>query len=124
MRRLLLASLAFLLLFLPFQVGSVQTAPAPAPAPAMDCCPCSGMPSCPPACPSPAPAFACHATPAPVASPSETETAQTRVREASPAPAFIADARAESLAGIPDRQRWEPPPDGGDGQAKLRVFRI
>lgn len=119
MQRLLLASLAFLLLFLP-QVGS------PSAASAMPCCPCSGMPSCPPTCPTPM--LACTATAASMVLPGEVETATPRAEEATPAPDFMAEevdtvTTQPNRAGV-DARVLDDLPDRGDGQALLRVFRI
>ena len=122
MRRLLLASLAFLLLFLPFQVGSAQ-------APAESCCAgCAGMPACPPKCPAP------PSVPIPL-SPSVAKTAtasdwmaaeQIQRHEPSPAPSSVRAAMTEpeALKGSFDAPLATGPPDRTDRQAALRIFRI
>lgn len=120
MQRLLLASLAFLLLFLPFQVGSAGVAPA------MPCCPCSGMPSCPPTCPTPM--LACTASAASMVLPGEVEAATPRAAEATPTPRLIATEAETAIAqhshSGADARVLDDLPDRGDGQALLRVFRI
>jgi len=123
MRRLLLASLAFLLLFLPVQVGSARVMPA------MDCCPCSSAPTsaptCPQPCPAPAPRLACVVTPAPLALPTETEVAAPRAAEPTPAPTFVTEGSTEqSDASLLVARLNEDPPDRGRSQAKLSLFRI
>ncbi len=124
MRRLMLASLAFLLLFLPFQVGGAQAARAGTMA-GMDCCPCGGAPSCPPACPAPSPVPACAATHAPLARPGEAEAIARRAGEPSPVPAFFSTGELElSFPSLRLAVHQDGPPDRGGGQAKLSIFRI
>ncbi|HEU4950388.1 MAG TPA: hypothetical protein VFT46_00455 [Holophagaceae bacterium] len=122
MRRLLLASFALLLTFLPFQAGG-------APVAAKACCAgCAGMPSCPPRCPAP------PSQPGPCLSPvapaTEARTAieaeAARPVEPSPLPADLPHGQAgpkgaQILAALP---REAGPPDPGARQALLRVFRI
>lgn len=122
MRRLLLASLAFLLTFLPMQVGVVQ-------APAESCCAaCQGMPSCPPKCPAP------PLTPVPLAPSVATASASDVTREAeaarpqepSPFPGVMAAGFAEPkpLSAGWEAPRATGPPDRADRQAFLSLFRI
>ena len=120
MRRLLLASLAFLLLFLPFQAGTVSATPA------MPCCPCSGEPACPPRCPAPSPSITIAVVTPAIAVPGEAEAASKRDEEPSPAPAFvIARTQDEGREGSRfDARASAGPQDRSDGQALLRVFRI
>lgn len=120
MQRLLVASLAFLLLLLPFQVGGASVASA------MPCCPCSGMPSCPPTCPTPM--LACTATVASMVLPGEVEAAAPRAEEATPAPRLMVEEvdtviAQRNCAGV-DARVLDDPPNRSDGQALLRVFRI
>lgn len=120
MRRLVLASLAFLLLFLPFQAGSVSATPA------MPCCPCSGEPACPPRCPAPSPSITCVAVPPAMALPGEVEAAVQRNEEPSPAPTLVIEQSrfAGQMQGSFNARAFASPPDRSDGQALLRVFRI
>ncbi|HET6330984.1 MAG TPA: hypothetical protein VFF76_09370 [Holophagaceae bacterium] len=121
MWRLLRASLALLLLILPFQAGSEGVAPA------MPCCPCTSTPACPPACPAPTPSLACMAVAAMASLPAEAPAADAqRGAEASPVPvALVAETGAPSDAPRPLAFSTPAgPPDRGDGQALLRVFRI
>lgn len=122
MRRLALAALAFLLLFLPFQAGGA------APSPARSCCPCMGglgAPACPPACP--APPAACTPAAVTLAAPAEAaEVAPQRAEEPLPLPASRISRDLASLGG-PSGRGVPPstgPPPRRDGQALLGVFRI
>lgn len=120
MRRLVLASLAFLLLFLPFQAGKTQARPE-------SCCGGCSMPVCPPKCPTPPRA----PTPLPPGLVSEpiaaiaVESEARRVAEPSPAPAALLRANepmaAVSPLAIPVATG---PPDRSDAQAFLKTFRI
>ena len=122
MRRLLLASFALLLTFLPFQAGG-------APVAAKACCAgCAGRPSCPPRCPAPpsqpgprlspvAPATEARAT---------IEAEAARPAEPSPLPADFSSGQADPEgAQVPAAlPREAGPPEPGARHALLRVFRI